>query len=104
MRISDWSSDVCSSDLAVIAAPITTPGKTRPDGLLIGCDLLCISTGRAPAAALIVHAGGTVSYDEQAHGFVLRSMPEGMQAAGALNGAWQQIGRASCRERGCQYV
>src|SRR3546814_12835739 len=42
MRISDWSSDVCSSDLAdhgegVVAAEIASP-LARSDGLLAGVD------------------------------------------------------------------
>src|SRR3546814_3774066 len=35
MRISDWSSDVCSSDLAYVYDHVRTPrGKGRPDGAL----------------------------------------------------------------------
>src|SRR3546814_8029130 len=62
MRISDWSSDVCSSDLTVLCA---------------------FDDGDADVTAL-----------EQL-GIEVRSVP------------WKrdrQIGRASCRERVCQYV
>src|SRR3546814_9362099 len=32
MRISDWSSDVCSSDLALVRGPgLVQPGTARPD-------------------------------------------------------------------------
>src|SRR3546814_10766762 len=72
MRISDWSSDVCSSDLAPVgrrqlhhaeaARERHRPGHVR---------------GR-PAEQLAVHEVG--------------------------DAAEEQIGRASCRERVCQYV
>src|SRR3546814_10349934 len=61
MRISDWSSDVCSSDLAVARAARQPRNaqKRRPAG---------IRTGIVPVVQ------------------------------------GQEIGRASCRERVCQYV
>src|SRR3546814_5837836 len=84
MRISDWSSDVCSSDLV-----------SRIRRYAGGCDL-------AVAADLA---------DPHAHD--VRALP----AAGpggtpgcvfaddrALDRSPDQIGRASCRERVCQYV
>src|SRR3546814_6038058 len=66
MRISDWSSDVCSSDLG--ADPVDVP-----------CD-------RAPARR---------PADRRA-GICLRQDRQAVPAA--------EIGRASCRERVCQYV
>src|SRR3546814_2942654 len=62
MRISDWSSDVCSSDLDVAALPRPIP----------------VVTHQVQIAPRVSHAVG----HEQA----------------------EQIGRASCRERVCQYV
>src|SRR3546814_4497765 len=62
MRISDWSSDVCSSDLFRLG----------------------------PA-----HIAGTA---EDLHGF------RGAEGHGLRRLVFQQIGRASCRERVCQYV
>src|SRR3546814_16843211 len=85
MRISDWSSDVCSSDLS---PPV-------------GVDLL-----------RQLHSVGRVHRPERAD----RHRPEldgGGARAGAAAGdprpapgpaASVQIGRASCRERVCQYV
>src|SRR3546814_3076185 len=86
MRISDWSSDVCSSDLPAAAAtgpapiaktvighglrrpPVRTPACSAPDGLrrCTGLD------------------GGK---------------PAGRRGSGS-----DQIGRASCRASVCQYV
>src|SRR3546814_2678504 len=74
MRISDWSSDVCSSDLAdhgegVVAAEIAGP-LARSDGLLAGVDQvgvdLVLGRERADAEQAVlrlqphVHAVGDV--------------------------------------------
>src|SRR3546814_6395438 len=74
MRISDWSSDVCSSDLVA-------GGLDRPSG------------GRAAPSLL---RGGRHRRRGR------RSEREGR--AGARRAADREIGRASCRESVCQYV
>src|SRR3546814_8108908 len=73
MRISDWSSDVCSSDLAAS-----------------GTSALCGRCVVAPfrPAALPPTPVGT----EQSVAVIPYAKEQG------------QIGRASCRERVCQYV
>src|SRR3546814_3961452 len=78
MRISDWSSDVCSSDLA-------TPGPVGD------------AERAAYGAAFDVLKAGR--YDESANMFqdFLRQFPQGGLVP-------NEIGRASCRERVCQYV
>src|SRR3546814_4943927 len=88
MRISDWSSDVCSSDLADPAksARYQPRRATRPNhesrtpvtGRLRG------SLGRLYAQLFICHALTFLF--------------------GCGCSASNQIGRASCRERVCQYV
>src|SRR3546814_16145352 len=78
MRISDWSSDVCSSDLVAI----------------IGVGAVAIVVGGvrdAGGAAAVVIAVAAVA--------LLR----GAIAIEGILAARQQIGRASCRERVCQY-
>src|SRR3546814_2902118 len=74
MRISDWSSDVCSSDLIVDAL-----------------DPL----GKHPAAPRIKRCG-----------FGMIARDDGARVARQFGGvrAREEIGRASCRERVCQYV
>src|SRR3546814_6476772 len=70
MRISDWSSDVCSSDLAIAQGSLTwqdEPAARRSDSEPIRLQSI-------------------------QHGLHLRGLPR-----------WK-IGRASCRERVCQYV
>src|SRR3546814_20955418 len=83
MRISDWSSDVCSSDLVVSTNPIAiaVPAAGRPP-LILDLATSVASLGKILAAT---RAG--------------QSIPEdwGLDSEG-------QIGRASCRARGSQYV
>src|SRR3546814_9731561 len=88
MRISDWSSDVCSADLEcagdgrvaaigehqqhALGHPLAEHREERP------CEI-----GAAPFAGARI----------------LVEMPEGVPIR-----LGDEIGRASCRERGCQYV
>src|SRR3546814_10123307 len=91
LRISDWSSDVCSSDLA----------DARRLGLL-GAKKLA---PRGRVEEEIAHR------DRRSDG---RSMRPGRRrdvafglddaALGLRRGARNEIGRASCRERVCQFV
>src|SRR3546814_7684992 len=81
MRISDWSSDVCSSDL--------------PGARLDHRAVLDEQQGRKTAyAEALQQAGILVGIDGRDHD--LRGNLVGELA--------EQIGRASCRERVCQYV
>src|SRR3546814_7569838 len=80
MRISDWSSDVCSSDL-----PGADPDQPRISPRLSpGGSLLAGPAVEGRAARLDDAA------DRAATGHTILSLAE--------------IGRASCRERVCQYV
>src|SRR3546814_2787645 len=79
MRISDWSSDVCSSDLVVAGI---NPGA---------------NTGRA------IYHSGTVGAAITARNGGLNAIAVSQSVIGfGVEG--QEIGRASCRERVCQYV
>lgn len=55
-------------------------------GTDIDCDLVTVDVGVTPAVSLIAHAGGEVSYSRQTHGLTIRSLPEGMYAAGSVAG------------------
>src|SRR3546814_8125134 len=98
MRISDWSSDVCSSDLGLLAAPL--------DGLadehLIGVRAVHVGGVEQVEAALqrVVDGGDrfgvVVRTVERAHAHAAEA--EGGDAGGG------EIGSASWRERVCQYV
>src|SRR3546814_19184975 len=104
MRISDWSSDVCSSDLHVrgpdfpSAAEVITPAK----------DLLAIyETGNGSYRA-------RATYTRENANIVITALPYQVSPSKVLEQIaqqmraqklqWLEIGRASSRERVCQYV
>src|SRR3546814_7079372 len=100
MRISDWSSDVCSSDLA--AAGGRHGRRSEPmSRKYFGTDGIRGRVGEGPISADFVLRLGN------AYGHALRA------SARARGGEWRKPvviigkdknGRASCRERVCQYV
>src|SRR3546814_9058891 len=105
MRISDWSSDVCSSDLVLNSEP-------RRDTLTFQVDLWS-AKGRLPYDLLevasrqkdIQYSSRTRAVTNQA--LQMQKMRQALQrlmteVPEAARG--HQIGRASCRERVCQYV
>src|SRR3546814_2622223 len=83
MRISDWSSDVCSSDLTRVVGVDLTDLLEIP-----GTDADALYESFAAWAA----EQGTTLYPAQDEAL--------MELASGSN----EIGRASCRERVCQYV
>src|SRR3546814_14684970 len=91
MRISDWSSDVCSSDLKV------DQPQENDDWHLQGEIIVVGSRRRAPGARSV----GTGQFGIGA-GEVVDPHPSGVGVPESLGNV--QIGRASCRERVCQYV
>src|SRR3546814_15658195 len=86
MRISDWSSDVCSSDLA----------DPRPS--LVACNTTIGYGAPNKAGSHNVH-GSPLGADEIA---APREHLEWPHEAFLIPD--EDIGRASCRERLCQYV
>src|SRR3546814_15144882 len=99
MRISDWSSDVCSSDLRDPAWRMADPGGlivrvliTGVNGF-IGRNLVAHLGERADVSVL--PATRQTSLDELHQ--LVRQTDFVFHLAG-------EIGRASCRERVCQYV
>src|SRR3546814_8249694 len=103
MRISDWSSDVCSSDLAVI-------GHGAADGQQIameqpGGEQLADDEADAPRIAEIIHVAGAVRIDarEQRHRMAefveilpVDDDPRRARDRGQVDG---MIGRAAGREQ-----
>src|SRR3546814_9251858 len=79
MRISDWSSDVCSSDLFEGSFNITNGVMTTQDSYIDG-----------PVAYASMK--GNLDIAKQLYNVDLKISPH------------IKIGRASCRERVCQYV
>src|SRR3546814_12067278 len=107
MRISDWSSDVCSSDLSsgqaghgksVLASP-----AVRARAKDLGVDLSQVHTEgdrvrHADLDAFLRYSGGQGYH---APGASRARADEPLKVIGMRR---NKIGRASCRERGCQYV
>src|SRR3546814_9180157 len=116
MRISDWSSDVCSSDLSnawlaalardnveLVDAPvrrIVEDGVEMQDGTRHRVDAIVYGTGFAATQFLapmdIAGIDGRSIHErwrEGASAHLGLSVPQ-----------FPKIGRASCRERVCQYV
>src|SRR3546814_11774731 len=97
MRISDWSSDVCSSDL------LADPGLVRPG---LGEEAEHQRRRERPrlrgevAAAKDAHAA---FLEHLAFDGLLQRLAR-LDEAGQGGIAMRPIGRASCRERVCQYV
>src|SRR3546814_14563147 len=115
MRISDWSSDVCSSDLAQFIAWRTAPGRKHH---AIGVQYAAIAQCRVEAAvgALIdaLNVGIELQVDAVpaqlvaqmgAHTCVetAQEQPAAIQLRDLHAEAAKEIGRASCRERVCQH-
>src|SRR3546814_1807833 len=112
MRISDWSSDVCSSDL--YRDPVVTPGTLF---LAISQSGETADTLAALREAKKLGYVGTCAICNVAESSVVREAdlalmtragPEiGVASTKAFTtqlAALAKIGRASCRERVCQYV
>src|SRR3546814_12600181 len=105
MRISDWSSDVCSSDLASVLIAALGPGDAEAvlrganDARNIDRDLNFADLGEGIVGPRIVierlRAGGTREII-------------GTETVGAaharIGGDREALGHTSCRARGCQYV
>src|SRR3546814_11601412 len=89
MRISDWSSDVCSSDLVKAHNDFRTPHRidihTPHSASRIRSELV--------SSACIDH--------RMLRAFLAESTPPTARRSLCSN---HEIGRASCRERVCQYV
>src|SRR3546814_5061792 len=128
MRISDWSSDVCSSDLAQAFATISA-GVARParidghpgPGNQMGnavADLLDRSRdlvaedhglsqphGAEAAVMIVVEIGAADAAGPDPDPHLARSGGGGVDSLDAqILRSVNEIGRASCRERVCQYV
>ena len=53
----------------------------------LGCDLLVVSGGNAPASSLITQAGGRTAYDGERGHFAVSELPPAVYAAGEVAGA-----------------
>src|SRR3546814_13395931 len=110
MRISDWSSDVCSSDLCPARQlSLALVGRHRIEHAL---DVLSVreqSGAVHPIATVADHRLESLRLITE---LILRTLTAAIEIFGQqhdgiardIRFAAKQIGRASCRERVCQYV
>src|SRR3546814_17140680 len=98
MRISDWSSDVCSSDLPSLPLPPQGEGPRQSSRLK---PLLQNLTDPSAAPAFEPATSPPCGKDtvRRPPMSAYRKSPEAIARL-----THEQIGRASCRERVCQYV
>src|SRR3546814_13114922 len=101
MRISDWSSDVCSSDLEVR----TALSDLVCAGLIVPKDAVDGSIYVFRHALLQQAAQRTLLRErsQQLHALIGQTM-EKRNPKAPRPPSYREIGRASCRERVCQYV
>src|SRR3546814_1523111 len=90
MRISDWSSDVCSSDLTPQRSHGVDPSRGSGIVLLVDDEEIVLTV----AKTMLVQLGYSVMTAENGK--------LALELYRANREAIDQIGRASCRERVCQ--
>src|SRR3546814_8044359 len=92
MRISDWGSDVCSSDLVSLASGEQCAAALREAGYQVSEIDVTRDVGALIAAL------------DPRPDVVFNALHGRYGEDGCIQGLLNQIGRASCRDRGCQYV
>lgn len=65
---------------------ITGQGQVANSGLILDCDLLCMSGGYMPVYQLLCQAGGKLAYDDQLAEFTLSGLPKNLTVAGSAHG------------------
>src|SRR3546814_1505690 len=93
MRISDWSSDVCSSDLSISSMKMTVGAtcRARANRRAICCSLSPYHLDKRSDDLTAMKFAS----DSRATALASKVLP--------VPGGPKKIGRASCRERVCQY-
>src|SRR3546814_12161794 len=101
MRISDWSSDVCSSDLFQALLPSLVRDRLHGTEITYGLCLAAFGAGSIFAALWVGQARRRWGSDRVVTTasliFAAAMLPVALTTS-------LQIGSASCRERVCQYV
>src|SRR3546814_18503961 len=108
MRISDWSSDVCSSDLARVVASLVEKSITTPAYYPMTTNALMLAanqkTSRNPVLSLTEGEVGNALNRLEELKLIGRDSFSSRAQKWRQQFLHQKIGRASCRERVCQYV
>src|SRR3546814_9323849 len=98
MRISDWSSDVCSSDLEVEIDP---PGEAECRRVYDAHRSRFSTPVLTEAAHILIEPK---SDDAEGWEIARQAAEDALDQLMRKPALFAQIGRASCRERGCQSV
>src|SRR3546814_17947604 len=102
MRISDWSSDVCSSDLLALEL-FVIPGF----GVAGILGIMCVVCGLAFSLVLNDNFNFSIAGGSLVNAFLLVLVSIVVTTVAAFvfgKNIFSKIGRASCRERVCQSV
>src|SRR3546814_5611198 len=97
MRISDWSSDVCSSDLSRSYNSVNYGVAQYASSIVQPLADAC-AANELPQPRIVTESGRAMT----AHHAVLVANVSEVEAA--PDGRVPETGRASCRERVCPYV
>src|SRR3546814_18004653 len=111
MRISDWSSDVCSSDLETPTGIFTILQKKVDHKSNLYDDAPMPYMQRLTWSGIAMHAGNLPGYPAS-HGCIRLPLAFAEHLYGVtqlgltviITQSADKIGRASCRARVCQYV
>src|SRR3546814_21151221 len=107
MRISDWSSDVCSSDLFRLRINVKADNRIFVSGM--GLESEWKSNVQVRGTTASPRLSGTLEVVRGTYSFASKRFDVDHGIVRFEGGEWtnpqiDQIGRASCRERECQYV
>src|SRR3546814_17974050 len=113
MRISDWSSDVCSSDLYEVGREISVThqpqGQLRRVSVAVALNQGSKALSQADIAKIENLVKGAIGFDAARGDMVAIGQRPFVKVAEAEPAFWDQgwflpqTGRASCRERVCQF-
>src|SRR3546814_1163715 len=95
MRVSDWSSDVCASDLPIRAHSALIMQMALPPATIQDNEKLSMTNADS--------CGPSAKPPSCAAGIKTAALPPSSTAA-TVPMKYEEIGRASCRERVCKYV
>src|SRR3546814_20566674 len=104
MRISDWSSDVCSSDLAAEAEWQRASGRPIKDRVEISASGRVRQTAFQADPVVRRFRDGSTRIERTVPGSFYEIITRDIDPETGKMDLRFEIGRASCRERVCRYV
>src|SRR3546814_14286492 len=103
MRISDWSSDVCSSDL-FNPDPITGNGVRKMTDTVLIFDTTLRDGEQSPGCSMTMEEKLKVADQLDHLGVDIIEAGLAIASDGDFEAVIDELGRASCRARVCQHV